>query len=113
MTMSNDEGSQIRPLKSSLLIVVHPANPTLSIKGKCTVLKLTPLGDGLPRDVNWNVLCAARHIRGSGGACLGDSVASVNVTFFSSHHLRYRFRAWTAQPSLRTSVSTPTALRLV
>ena len=28
-----------------------------------------------------------------GGARLGDSVASVNVTFFSSHHLRYRFRA--------------------
>ena len=33
---------------------------------------------------------------GRGGARLGDSVVSVNVTFFSSHVLRYRFRARTA-----------------
>ena len=35
-------------------------------------------------------------LNGRGGAREGDSVVSVNVTFFSSHHLRYRFRAQTA-----------------
>ena len=37
----------------------------------------------------------------------------MNVTFFSSHHLRYRFRARTAWPALRTSVHTATALRFL
>jgi hypothetical protein len=44
---------------------------------------------------------------------VGDSVASVNLTFFSSHDLRYRFRPRSALPSLRTSVYTATALRLL
>ena len=55
-------------------------------------------------------------LSGGGGAGEGDSVGSVkcvNITFFSSHHSRYRFRARTALPSLRTSVYTATALRLL
>jgi hypothetical protein len=44
---------------------------------------------------------------------VGDSVVSVNVTFFSSHLLRYRFRPRSALPSLRTLNGTTTALRLL
>ena len=44
---------------------------------------------------------------------MGGSVASVNVTFFSSHHLRYRFSRTRIRPSLRTLNGTTTALRLL
>ena len=48
-----------------------------------------------------------------GGAGLGDSVPSANVTLYSTHDLRYRFSRTRIRPSLRTSIYTPTALRFV
>ena len=42
------------------------------------------------------------------GACVGDSVVSVNVTFFSSHHLRYRLSLGAWQSLLRAAIYTPT-----
>ena len=44
---------------------------------------------------------------------MGGSVVIVNITFFSSHDLRYRLRPRPSMPSLRTLNGTPTALRLV
>ena len=40
---------------------------------------------------------------------MGDSVVSVNVTFFSSHHLRYRLPLGAWQSLLRAAIYTPTA----
>ena len=37
----------------------------------------------------------------------------MNITFFSSHDLRYRLRPRPSMPCPRTSIRTPTALRLV
>ena len=46
-------------------------------------------------------------------AGVGGSVPSVNITFFSTHDLRYRLRLRPSMPCPRTSIRTPTALRLV
>ena len=50
----------------------------------------------------------AQHVT-RGGACVGDSVVSVNVTFFSSHHLRYRLSLGAWQSLLRAAISTATS----
>ena len=44
-----------------------------------------------------------------GGAGGGDSVVSVDITFSSSHVLRYRLRPRPSMPSLRTAIFTTTA----
>ena len=44
-----------------------------------------------------------------GGAGGGESVASVNVTLFSSHDLRYRWLLGARQSLLRANIFTPTA----
>ena len=47
--------------------------------------------------------------RGRGGAGVGESVVSANVTFFSSHDLRYRLRARPGQTQLADWNYTPSA----
>ena len=48
-------------------------------------------------------------ITSRGGAGVGDPVASVNVTLFSSHDLRYRLRARPGQTLLLAAIFTATA----